>query len=111
MQQHHLCRQQQRCRHYHHYQHGDLGYKPYVISEPEVVEYNMDEGSKFLVMASDGLWNEVRNEQVAEAVGGKGVWDSARNLVEEVARERGFLEDNTTVICVDLEEIGRRSRA
>ena len=89
---------------------GDLVYKPYVSSEPDVYEYPLDENSKYLVLASDGLWNECRNEDVGEFLKGVALENAARKLIEKIGEEKGFIEDNTTVICVDVEEIKKRSR-
>jgi len=89
---------------------GDPIYKPFVSCEPDIYEYGLDENSKYLVLASDGLWNECRNEDVGEFLKGRGIENAAKQLIEKIGEEKGFIEDNTTVICVDVEEIKRRSR-
>jgi protein phosphatase 1L len=47
---------------------GDAKLKPYVTSEPEVTEKDLEEQDLFLVIASDGLWDVMQNEEVARIV-------------------------------------------
>ena len=35
-----------------------------VISEPRIIEYNLNEKTKFIVLASDGIWEFLDNEKV-----------------------------------------------
>ena len=39
-----------------------------VICDPEIIEYKINESSKFIVVASDGIWEYLTNERVAEIV-------------------------------------------
>ena len=44
---------------------GDLkGKKCGLISEPEIIEYNLDQRSKYLVICSDGVWEFLNNEDI-----------------------------------------------
>ena len=44
---------------------GDLkGKKCGLISTPEIIEYKLDDRSKFMVIASDGIWEFLKNEDV-----------------------------------------------
>lgn len=36
---------------------GDNKYKPYVICEPEIVEYKLTSKDEFLILGTDGFWN------------------------------------------------------
>ncbi|XP_046998874.1 LOW QUALITY PROTEIN: protein piccolo-like [Schistocerca americana] len=47
---------------------GDSEYKPYVCAEPDVTELSLDGTEDFLVLACDGLWDFVTEQQVAAAV-------------------------------------------
>ncbi|KAJ9582388.1 hypothetical protein L9F63_003241, partial [Diploptera punctata] len=47
---------------------GDLEYKPYVTSEPDVKAVSLDGTEDFLILACDGLWDFVREEDAVEAV-------------------------------------------
>lgn len=41
---------------------GDLALKPFVTCEPEVTEKEIGLEDEYLVLASDGLWDVLRNE-------------------------------------------------
>jgi pyruvate dehydrogenase phosphatase len=42
---------------------------PYVTATPEIVHYKRDESDKFMVIATDGLWDELESETVAQFTG------------------------------------------
>lgn len=61
--------------------------KPFVTSEPDVVDYPITSNDWFLVIASDGIWDALSNEQVASmtmsyscTVKGKSLRVDAKNL-------------------------------
>jgi len=41
---------------------------PYITADPEVVQHKLNSGDKFLVIASDGLWEQFSNEEVVSMV-------------------------------------------
>ena len=41
---------------------GDIALKPFVTCEPEVIEKDIGLEDEYLVLASDGLWDVLRNE-------------------------------------------------
>ena len=46
---------------------GDLiASKIGVIPDPEIIEYNILENSRFIVLASDGIWDKINNNQICE---------------------------------------------
>lgn len=47
---------------------GDAQYKPYVTAHPELAALDLDGDEDFLVIACDGLWDVVSEDQVALAV-------------------------------------------
>lgn len=47
---------------------GDAQYKPYVTARPEIVTVEMDGDEDFVVVACDGLWDFVSEDDVALAV-------------------------------------------
>jgi pyruvate dehydrogenase phosphatase len=56
---------------------------PYVTAEPEVLHYERDDRDLFLILASDGLWDEVSSESSVELVSQwrkQGVLDPAMRL-------------------------------
>ncbi|CAG9114693.1 unnamed protein product [Plutella xylostella] len=47
---------------------GDAQYKPYVTAKPEIASVDLDGDEDFVVIACDGLWDFVSEDQVAIAV-------------------------------------------
>ena len=46
---------------------GDLKGKAIgVISEPGILEYDLNEATKYIVIASDGVWEFMKNEEVRD---------------------------------------------
>ena len=45
---------------------GDADLKPAVTAQPEVVQHQLSSQDEFVVLASDGLWDKLTNQ---EAVG------------------------------------------
>ena len=42
---------------------------PYLTAEPEVFRYKLQKEDKFIVLASDGLWDMLSNQEVVNLVG------------------------------------------
>ncbi|KAF8065913.1 protein phosphatase 2C 68 [Scenedesmus sp. PABB004] len=93
---------------------GDHALRPFgVIAEPDIAHYSRRAGDEFLLLASDGLWGVVSNEDAAELVSSA----SARltgagmtrqqvaavlpKLLTKVALARGST-DNITVMLLDV---------
>lgn len=51
-----------------HYFSGDAQYKPYVTARPETATVDLDGDEDFVVVACDGLWDFVSEDDVALAV-------------------------------------------
>ena len=47
---------------------SNLKTPPYLTAEPEVFQYKLEKGDKFIVMATDGLWDMLSNQEVIELV-------------------------------------------
>ena len=74
---------------------GDASLKPYVIASPEIKEVFVVPGDLILI-ASDGLWDEVNQDKVVEYLrGGPGL----QALVDSIA---DVGEDNITAMVVDV---------
>ncbi|KAK7265398.1 hypothetical protein RJT34_33018 [Clitoria ternatea] len=104
---------------------GDRYLKPWIIPEPEVNIVHREKNDECLVLASDGLWDVMTNEEACEvarkrillwhkkygddnnqstAVQGEGVDPAAQSAAEylsKLAIHRGS-EDNISVIVIDL---------
>lgn len=92
---------------------GDHCLRPYVIPEPELLMVERTPEDEVLVMASDGLWDVMNNQeavdmavhslQAAHTSGHTGVAAVKRsaNALTKAALERGT-RDNVTVLVIDL---------
>eukprot|EP00978_Attheya_sp_CCMP212_P003185 scaffold6581_cov57-Attheya_sp.AAC.13 len=47
---------------------GDASLKPYVTADPEICEYDIRPNDRFVVLASDGIWDVLDNKTVARIV-------------------------------------------
>jgi len=83
-----------------------------VISEPEVTKYEIKEGDKFLVMASDGVWEFIDSPECVGLVNefvDSSATEACTRLIETAAakwrQEEGDYRDDITAIVVRLEEV------
>jgi serine/threonine protein phosphatase PrpC len=58
-----------------------------VIAEPEILEMNLTEDDKFIVIASDGVWEFLSNDEVAHIVYPHYLNNSAEKAAESLIRE------------------------
>ncbi|CAL5394482.1 unnamed protein product [Camellia sinensis] len=89
---------------------GDFCLKEYgVISIPEFSHWTLTERDKFIVLASDGVWDVLSNEEVVEIVSSVPTRSSAaRILVDSAAREwkskyPTSKMDDCAVVCLFLD--------
>ncbi|CAI5485915.1 unnamed protein product [Closterium sp. Naga37s-1] len=89
---------------------GDHDMKLAVTAEPEITHHKLSEDDEFLVMASDGLWEKLSNEEVAQYVLDtvKEPSMSSKRLVTE-AVDRGS-QDNVTAIVAYLKNVSTVER-
>lgn len=89
---------------------GDDDLKPAVTASPEIMETALSAEDEFLVMASDGLWDVMSNEQVISIIKDtvKEPTMCSKRLATE-AVERGS-RDNITVIVVFLRPVSTAER-
>jgi len=50
---------------------GDMDAKPYVISKPDIYKYKLKLSDKFIVIACDGLWDVMQNQDVVNFINNK----------------------------------------
>lgn len=77
---------------------GDKPLKRFVISTPHLHEEQLRKEDEFVVLASDGLWDVLTNEEVAGLV--KDIHDAeaaAKKLTEE-AYGRGSMDNITCIV-------------
>ncbi|XP_010922663.1 protein kinase and PP2C-like domain-containing protein isoform X1 [Elaeis guineensis] len=89
---------------------GDDDLKPAVTARPEITETSLTADDEFLVMASDGLWDVLSNEDVISIIKDtvKEPAMCSKRLATE-AVERGS-KDNITVIVVFLRPVSTAER-
>lgn len=58
-----------------------------VISEPEILEMNLIEDDKFIVIASDGVWEFLSNDEVVRIIQPHYNSNSAEKAAEALIRE------------------------
>ncbi|KAG6389586.1 hypothetical protein SASPL_151057 [Salvia splendens] len=78
---------------------GDRQLKQYVVADPDIQEEKVDDTLEFLILASDGLWDVVKNEEAVSMT--KPIpdpEDAAKRLMQE-ANQRGS-GDNITIVVV-----------
>eukprot|EP00947_MAST-08B_sp_MAST-8B-sp1_P003950 g3950.t1 len=79
---------------------GDYYLKPYVTGEPELKTVARAPADRFVVLASDGLWDEVTAEEVGATLLKEHALAAAPALVR-LAYDRGS-EDNISIVVVPL---------
>ncbi|KAG9128953.1 hypothetical protein Leryth_014729 [Lithospermum erythrorhizon] len=78
---------------------GDRLLKQFVVADPEIQEEKVDDSLEFLILASDGLWDVVTNDEAVSMVTPiQDSEDAAKRLLQE-AYQRGSA-DNITVVVV-----------
>lgn len=92
---------------------GDHGLRPYVIPEPEVTVFTRAEDDDFLLLASDGLWDVMSNQEAIslamrcsaraaeKGASRKAAVRIAASVLTKAAVDRGS-KDNVTVVIIDL---------
>lgn len=78
---------------------GNRMLKQYVVAEPEIQEQEINEELELLVLASDGLWDVVSNEDAVTIAREVEEPESAARKLTEIAFTRGSA-DNITCIVV-----------
>jgi protein phosphatase 1L len=89
---------------------GDRLLKDYVIPDPEFQPWVCSQDDMFLVLATDGLWDVIDNQQVGKLLTDcKDAQEAAEKLTEE-AFQQGTM-DNVTVLVVDLRDASHKAVA
>ncbi|XP_074287974.1 putative protein phosphatase 2C 58 [Silene latifolia] len=79
---------------------GDGRLKEHITAEPDVRVEKVDEDAKFIVLASDGIWKVMTNEEACECI--REV-DDAQSAAEELVKEalnRGSADDISCVVVM-----------
>lgn len=80
-----------------------------VIPEPEVKTFEVQSNDKFIIMASDGVWEFISSQEAVDIVNNslhKGMHDACQDLIETAAarwqEEEGDYRDDITAIVVKV---------
>ncbi|KAL5993269.1 hypothetical protein ACLOJK_014193 [Asimina triloba] len=77
---------------------GDAHLKEWIISEPETKRIGLTSDCDFLIMASDGLWDKVGNQEAVDVVmKNKNSIESCKKLVD-LPLSRGSKDDITVLV-------------
>lgn len=88
---------------------GDLSLRPYVSSQPEVFERKLDNKDRCLVLATDGVWDQMSNQEAIDIASRVNDPAHAAREITNQARRRwqseteGLLSDDITAVVVRLE--------
>jgi len=85
---------------------GDRLLKPLVPGTPEVIAHRIEEGDAFLILATDGLWDVMSNEEAAARIRACASPHAAATALVREALVRGSA-DNVTALVVDLRDAVR----
>ena len=82
---------------------GDLkGKKCGLISEPEIIEYTLDERSKYMVIASDGIWEFIDNEDVMRMGIDFYLKDNVDEFLDKIVQVAEFWWEKEDIIRDDI---------
>ena len=80
-----------------------------VIPQPDVTQYKVEEGDKFMILASDGVWEFIESQEAVEIVHlnmDKGAEEACKVLIDTATErwqeEEGDYRDDITAIVVKL---------
>ncbi|KAK4489996.1 hypothetical protein RD792_000650 [Penstemon davidsonii] len=86
---------------------GDLHLKDWIISEPEIVKISLTSDCEFLIVASDGLWDKVSDQEAVDVASyEKNLLESCRKLID-MSTNRGN-RDDITVMMINLQNFKTR---
>uniref|UniRef100_A0A2P2PS35 protein-serine/threonine phosphatase n=1 Tax=Rhizophora mucronata TaxID=61149 RepID=A0A2P2PS35_RHIMU len=78
---------------------GDKSLKLHLSSEPDVVEQPIDDETEFVILASDGIWKVMSNQEAVDSIKGtKDAHSAAKSLIENALSKRS--KDDISCIVV-----------
>lgn len=81
---------------------GDRSLKKHLSSEPDVTVETIDEDAEFMILASDGLWKVMSNEEAVNSIRHlKDAQSAAKHLTEEAVSRKS--KDDISVIVVGFQ--------
>lgn len=81
---------------------GDKSLKEHLSSEPDVTMEMIDDGTEFIILASDGLWKVMSNQEAVDAIRGvKDAQAAAKHLAEQALARKST--DDISCIVVSFQ--------
>ena len=83
---------------------GDYNFRPHIIPEPHTFGFEIQPADKYLLVASDGLWNVSENgneKELGEMLSKARSIDEAKKRLEEFLSKVPHV-DNITVQIIEL---------
>ncbi|WCJ32193.1 Protein phosphatase 2C family protein [Euphorbia peplus] len=81
---------------------GDKSLKKHLSSEPDITRDTIDDDTDFIILASDGLWKVMSNQEAADAIKNmKDARSAAKRLSEEALNRRS--SDDISIIVVKFQ--------
>ncbi|KAL0314048.1 UNVERIFIED_CONTAM: putative protein phosphatase 2C 32 [Sesamum angustifolium] len=80
---------------------GDVHLKDWIICEPEIVKVGLTSECEFLIVASDGLWDRVSEQEAVDMVVSMNVRVECCSKLVEISSSRGN-RDDITVMLINL---------
>ncbi|KAH6808658.1 Protein phosphatase 2C family protein [Perilla frutescens var. frutescens] len=96
---------------------GDYFIKDFgLISEPEIIQRSISSRDQFAILATDGVWDVISNQEAVEIVASTERAESAKRLVEYAVcawkqRGRSAVMDDISVVCLFFHPSTSPSRA
>ncbi|KAK5582964.1 hypothetical protein RB653_004554 [Dictyostelium firmibasis] len=82
---------------------GDSFLTPYVIPDPHLSSFTLSKDDKFLILACDGVWDLISDEEAVETVAGISDPSKAAETLRDLAYNSGST-DNISVCVVKLND-------
>lgn len=80
---------------------GDMDVGEFIVPIPHVKQVKLSSAGGRLIIASDGVWDSITRDKAAKCCRGLPAELAAKQIVQEVLKTRGLLDD-TTCLVVDL---------
>ena len=89
-----------------------------VINEPEILEFNLDENSKYIILGSDGIWQFLKNEDIINIIFETNEKEKIKNNSKEIICKKiikeavkNFVDNDEYVddITISLVSIGKNN--
>jgi serine/threonine protein phosphatase PrpC len=97
---------------------GDINFKQYMSSEPEIISHEITENDDFLLLGSDGFWNgldpnlalekinEFRENKMADIFD---IEELSNFLIEEASKGMKTKKDNVTLITISMRDMFKKN--